>query len=58
MPEKRLEMEKKDSWDDHYQGKKSQNMKEVYPKSKGKPPYKRSHLEREKEFGSEFDNHT
>lgn len=25
-------------------------MKEVYPKSKGKPPYKRSHLEREKEF--------
>ena len=50
MPEKRLEMEKKDSWDDHYQGQKSQNMKEVYPKSKGKPPYKRSHLEREFEF--------
>ena len=50
MPEKRLEMEKEDSWDDHWQGQKGQSAGEVYPKSKGKPPYKRSHLEREKEF--------
>ena len=40
------------------QGQKGQNAGEVYPKSKGKPTYKRSHLEREKEFGSEFDNQT
>ena len=37
-------------------GQKSQFAKEVYPKSKGKPPYKISHLEREK--SSEFKNPT
>ena len=52
MPEKRFEIEKKDSWDDYKQGQKSQFAEEVYPKSKGKPPYKRSHLEREKNVGS------
>ena len=34
----------------HKQEQESHFVKDVYPKSKGKPPYKRSHLEREKVF--------